>query len=284
MIRDPLFMVVLSATMFASVYLGVRYGWAAFDAWFHRQADMFRRALVDELLMDLDPRAAVVAQLVLMAMAGLLGFATMGGVIWPPAFAAASFFLPEFVIRYLVARRREALETQLVDGITTLASGVRAGLNLVQAMELLEKNALPPIKQEFGQLLREYQLGLDLNQTMRNTANRIGSQNYRLLFTAIEMHRLRGGDAGESLDRIAESIREIQRLEGKLDALTAQGRIQAWMMAITPFAFLLLLNVIDPEGVDKLFHTGPGRLLLLVALTLIVGSFFWIRRIMAVDI
>jgi tight adherence protein B len=98
------------------------------------------------------------------------------------------------------------------------------------------------------------------------------------------MHRLRGGDTGESLDRIAEAIREIQRLEGKLDAVTAQGRTQARFMAVMPVVIVGVYYLIDPEGVRLLFHESYGRLFLLIAVALIVTGFVWIQRIMAVDI
>jgi tight adherence protein B len=196
----------------------------------------------------------------------------------------AAYFILAMLVRHLVTRRKARLEAQLVDGITAMASGVRAGLTLIQSMELLERNSAGAIKQEFGQLLREYHMGLDLNQCMRNASNRIGLGNYRLLFTAIEMHRLRGGDTGESLDRIAESIREIQRLEGKLDAVTAEGRFQAIMMACIPFVVLGIYWFIDPQGVAMLFREPLGRLLLLFALGMVVTAFLWIRRIMAIDI
>jgi tight adherence protein B len=151
-------------------------------------------------------------------------------------------------------------------------------------MELLVKNSQGPIKQEFAQLLREYQMGLDLNQAMRNAANRIGSSHYRLLFTAIEMHRQRGGDVGQSLDRIAEAIREIQRLEGKLETLTAPGRTQARMMAGISIVILGILYSIDPEGVRLLFSEPRGRIVLLVVATMMIAGFAWIRRIVAIDL
>jgi len=189
------------------------------------------------------------------------------------AIAAIAMLLPNLIVRHLEAKRLQKLESQLVDGLTTLASAARAGLNLVQSMELLERNAVGPIKQEFGQLLREYRLGMDLNQAMQNTSNRIGSQLYRLTFTAIQMHRLRGGDTAQSLDRIAESIRDISRLEGKLDALTSQARYQASFMAVMPGVFLVLLWSIDPQGVGLLFSDPAGRMILLGVTVLIVVAF-----------
>ena len=260
------------------------YGWHPFRRWFQREERRYEQVLVYELLMPVNPRHALYLQGLAMLVAGVVFDLIGGGLIWFAIGAGITFFLPNVTIRHLEEKRRERLDLQLVDGITTLASAVRAGLNLVQAMELLVKNSAGPVKQEFSQLLHEYNMGMDLNQAMRNSANRIGLQNYRLLFTAIEMHRVRGGDTGESLDRIAESIREIQRLEGKLDAITAQGRTQARMMAAMPVVIILIYWVIDPDGVNLLITEPLGRVVLLIAGAMIVGGFFWIKRIMAVDI
>ena len=273
-----------NAALFAAVYIFVRHGLPA-TVWFIRRTEQsYERVLVHQLLMDINPRTALgmsALGIVLLALTGYLLVADISGLI---VGGVIGVVLPILVIRHMERKRVERLENQLVDGITTMASGVRAGLNLIQAMEILVRNMTGPIRQEFAQLLREYQMGMDFNAAMRNAANRIGSSNYRLLFTALEMHRLRGGDVGQSLDRISESIREIQRLEGKLDAITAQGRLQAWMMAAMPLAFLGILFLIDAEGVALLFSEPLGRIMLLGVGILILLGWLWIRKIMTVDI
>lgn len=277
-------LVIISAINAAAAAGVVIWGWPALRGLLARQEAWYQRVLVDQLLMDVDPRTLVWLSLVAVAVAGVLGAMLLEHLAWGLVFAVVAAGLPNLLIKNAELRRREKLEAQLVDGITTLASGVRAGLNLVQSMELLVNNLTGPIRQEFRHLLREYEMGLDLNQGMRNASDRIRSPNYRLVFTAIEMHRARGGDAGESLDRIAQSIREIQRLEGKLDALTSQGRTQARMMAIMPAVFLGMMWLMDPAGVTMLFAEPAGRAVLLTSVALIVLAVWWIRRIMDVDI
>lgn len=279
-----LYPLLISAFSFASVYLLVRYGYGPLVAWTQRQELAYDRALRRDLLMDVEPRTVVWATLAAMVLMAVITFLMVQSFILAVLVGAVMLLLPTLVIRHLETKRRQKLEEQLVDGLTTLASGVRAGLNLVQAMELLVRHHAGPIRQEFSQLLREYEMGMDLNQAMRHASNRIGSVMYRLTFTAIELHRVRGGDTGESLDRIAESVREIQRLEGKLDAMTSQARTQANMMAVMPVLFLGMLYMMDPEGVALLFTQASGRLILLIVIVLIVVAFIWIRRIMAVDI
>jgi tight adherence protein B len=281
--HDLLWQMTISVCVFASVYLLARHGWPWLSTWMQRQQSWYQRVLVDQLLYEVDPKAAVGLSLASVLLCGLIAMVLMGNGVWFFIGAAAGVLVPGLVVRHLAQKRAARLEEQLVDGITTLASGVRAGLNLVQSMELLVNNSIGPIRQEFAQMLREYQMGLDLNAAMRKTSNRIGSANYRLLFTAIEMHRQRGGDAGLSLDRIAESIREIQRLQGKLDAITSQGRTQANMMAAAPVALLFILYVISRQEVEQMFIDPAGRLLLFFAVLMIAGAYWWIRKIMAVD-
>lgn len=283
---DPLLLnLLITALTFSAVFLFAFYGWRGALALVQRQEAMFERVLVQQLLMDIHPRVAMGLSVMGVLICALTGYLLLDGhTVAMFVGAAIGVAFPPVTLKHLETRRRRRLEAQLVDALTTLASGVRAGLTLVQSMELLVTNSAGPVKQEFAQLLREYHMGLDLNQCMRNASNRIGLKNYRLVFTAIEMHRVRGGDTGESLDRIAESIREIQRLEGKLDALTAQGRMQAWMMAAMPFVLLGIFYLIDPQAVTLLFTEPTGKVLLLIALALIVAGFLWIRRIMAVDI
>ncbi|MFN3168966.1 MAG: type II secretion system F family protein [Phycisphaeraceae bacterium] len=275
--------VLCSLMMLVGVFLVVRYGYRPGAVWFKKQEARYDAVLRRQLLLDVEPKVVVILNLAFVFFVFLIG-AYLTGVFIGVVLAALALLVPYFVIRHLEIKRRQRLEVQLVDGLASLASGVRAGLNLVQSMQLLVQNQRGPIQQEFGHILREYEMGMDLNQAMRQASNRIGSPLYRLTFTAIEMHRVRGGDSGESMDRIAESIRDIQRLEGKLDAITSQGRAQANFMAAMPIAIIVILFLIMPDETTLLFTRMEGRILLLIAAALITAGYVWIKRIMRVDI
>lgn len=275
--------IICSVMAFSGVMMMVRYGYTPGKAWIQSQQLHYERVLCRQLLLEVDPKTAVWLHIGGVAFILALGV-YLTGVLVGLVLAAIAASVPYFLIRHLETKRRLRLEVQLVDGLASMASGVRAGLNLVQSMQLLVQNQTGPIKQEFGQILREYEMGMDLNQAMRQASDRIGSQLYRLTFTAIEMHRLRGGDSGESMDRIAESIREIQRLEGKLDAITAQGRVQANMMAMMAVVIIVMMMVIFPDDTKMLFTESAGRIILLCAAGLVVAGYLWIKKIMQVDI
>jgi len=278
-----LVLALASLLLFSGVYLLVRYGYGPGRKWFKLQRAYYERVLCRQLMIEVDPGTAVVAHLVGVIAMLVIGM-MLSGLLIGIMLAGFAAGVPYFIIRHLEYKRRQRLEIQLVDGLASLASGVRAGLNLVQSMQLLVHNHRGPIQQEFGHILREYEMGMDLNQAMRSASNRIGSPLYRLTFTAIEMHRVRGGDSGESMDRIASSIRDIQRLEGKLDAITAQGRAQANFMAAMPLVIIAMLMFIMPADTKQLFTTPQGRVILLIVFTTISIGYVWIRKIMQVDI
>ena len=276
--------IALSLLLLAAVFLGVVAGWDPLRRWILKQEDIYGYILRTSLLMDVNPRSATWFGVGCVIFGALAGYLIAPYLLVMILGAVLGAIIPMLTLRLLRRRRMAKLEDQLADGVQTLASGVRAGLNLVQAIELVAKNLPAPISQEFAHLLREYEYGVSVDSAMANAATRIGSSNYRLLFSALQTHRERGGDLGETLDRICESIREIHRLEQQVEALTAQGRAAARWMGAMPVVILVILHFIDPYGVSLLFRDDVGKVLLAGVVALNVIGFLWIRQIVGLDI
>jgi len=259
-----------------------------------KQEAAFHEALTELFLFDVSPRqlsyamfaAAAVVGLVAALMAWNAGAGRNGAVIMFVVGAVGGWWLPRVVIFLLQRRRRDRLNEQLIDGLVTLANGMRAGLNLVQSMRLIEENAEPPISQEFGLMLREFEHGASVDEVMRRASARIKLHHYRLLFAAMQTARVRGGNLPETLDRLGESLREIMRLEEKVRALTAQNKMSAIMMGCMPAVILGIYYLIEPTWVSTLFSRDNdwGLLLLAVAVLLNVTGFLWIRKIVSFEI
>ena len=273
--------VLLGGATFVAIYLG----WRPFIEAIRRQEQRFDLVLRRRLLWRIPVRTATVMLFVLIGFFALLGYVISGSIIGAIILGIIGALLPPALLKWLQRRHLAALDEQLVPGIQTLASGVRAGLNLVQSMQLVARDGPKPLKQEIEHLLQEYEYGIALDDAMNNAATRIGSGDYRLLFSALQTHRQRGGDLGQTLDRIAESIREIQRLEKRLQSLTAQGRATARWLGVMPVVVLaMMFLLIDPEGVTELFLDPLGKMMLAGVLVLNTLGFLWIKKIMAVDI
>jgi len=189
---------------------------------------------------------------------------------------------------YLVARkaraRREKLEDQLADALVSFSSAVRAGLSLAQSLEMLAKECPKPIQYEFQQIIAEYKLGKPLERTLTEAKERLHSENFILFAAALLASRESGGRLNETVDRIAKSVLELQRLERKVQSETAQARKSAVYMAIVPAVILLVYSQIDPENTVLLFTTFVGKLMLATAVLLNVVAYFWSVKILQPDI
>ena len=278
-------LVIVSAALFAIFFAAAVVAYKPLGQVIRWQEWVFANVLQDKLLLDVRPRVATMLTFMGIVLLTLIGYAASGSFLGAAFGAAAGIFLPVLTMRRLAIRRLTRLEGQLVVGVQTLASGVRAGLNLVQSMQLVARDGPAPLRQEFEHMLREYEFGVPLDEAMNKAAGRIGSNDFRLLFSALQTHRERGGDLGQTLDRIAESIREIQRLDARARALTAQGRATArWLGAMPGAIMLILYLIVDADGVISMFTDMLGKLILVVIVILNVIGFLWIKKIVSIDI
>lgn len=219
----------------------------------------------------------------------ILAFVALLGVgfdLFPIAILLASLFLagPWYIIRRLAKHRRERIEDQLADAMVMFSSGVRAGLSLAQCLELLAIDCPRPIKQEFSQMVGEYQMGRPLERTLEEAKERLKSENFILFAAALLASRESGGRLNETVERIAKSVVETQRLERKVNSETAQARRSAIYMAIVPPLILVAYAWLDPNNVSLLFVTFPGQLLLATAVLLNVVAYIWAHKILSPDI
>ena len=191
---------------------------------------------------------------------------------------------PWYLIRRMAQRRRQRIEDQLADAMVTLANAVRAGLSLAQSMEILAAQCPKPINAEFHQIIAEYKLGKPLEQALTEAKERLNSENFALFAAAMLASHESGGRLNETVERIAQSVLELQRLERKVMSETAQARKSAVYMALAPAFILLVYYFIDAENTTLLFTTTVGQILLATALVLNVVAYLWARVILNPDI
>lgn len=204
----------------------------------------------------------------------------MFGVLAAVFLAAA----PWYLVRRMAERYRQRVEDQFADAMVTFSSAVKAGLSLAQCMELLADQSPRPIQNEFRQIVAEYNLGKPLERTLAEAKQRLNSENFALFAAAVLASRESGGRLNETVDRIAHSVLELQRLERKITSETAQARKAAVYMAIAPLIILVVYYFVDPVNTMRLFTTVPGQILLSIAVVLDVVAYLWARAILTPDI
>ena len=230
-------------------------------------------------------RALLVCWLGAVVGVGILMWIGLGLPVIGLLLAVVLFCLPWYILRRMAEHRREKIEDQLADAMVSLSSAIRAGLSLAQSTEILAKQCPHPICQEFQQIYGEYQMGKTLETCLVEAKQRLQSENFALFAAAMDASRQSGGRLNETVERIAHSVRELQRLERKIKAETAQARKSAQYMALAPAAILALYYFgFDPEATAKLFTEVPGQIMLSIAAIFNIVAYFWARKILNPEI
>ncbi len=193
------------------------------------------------------------------------------------------FFGPEIMLFYSIKKRREKFAEQLVDGLILLANGLRAGFSLQQSIEMLIQEMPPPISQEFELTMREYRVGMELDQALTNIVERTKDPDLDLAVTAIHITKQVGGNLSEIFVRIVEMVRERKLHQGKAEALTAQGKMQATVVGLLPYVFAFFLAKINPELMSLMWTTWQGLACLVVVIILDTVGYFWVLKIANVE-
>ncbi len=224
--------------------------------------------------------AGVLAALALIILTGGSGT----GLIFAIVGAAAGYMVPGLYMQVRKGRRQAAISSQLVEAVGLIANALRSGFAFTQAVELAAKQLTPPIRDEFDSYLRDNALGARAEDSLRAMVDRSGSVDMEMMVTTIMVQRTTGGNLSEILDNVAETIRERERLQGEIRALTAQQRLTGLILSIYPLILGALFFLISPSLMKVLWEEDLGRVLLLIAGTLQVIGALTIRQVLRLDV
>ena len=196
-----------------------------------------------------------------------------GGLLFGSIFTLLGWNVPKHIVKYLYEKRCNRFTDQMVDGMTILANGVKAGLSVSQSMDRVVKNLGNPISQEFRLVLSQNQLGQSIEDALTELGERIPRPDVQMFVTSVNILKETGGNMAETFQTITFTIRERQKVEKKIEALTAQGVTQAIIVSCIPFALLAIFTAVDPGYVKPLFSTTLGLIAFFIVIVLqIVGG------------
>ncbi len=200
-------------------------------------------------------------------------------------------YFPRWYIGYRQRKRLAAFSTQLPDTITLLANSLRAGSSFLQGVELVTREARPPISEEFERVVREMSLGSALQPSLNNLSRRVDSEDLELLVTAINIQSQVGGNLATVLDSIAFTIRERVRIIGEINTLTAMQRYSGYVITLLPVGLAGILFLISPSYITVMIERPPetfglptGIIFFIVGLISMGIGYLLIRRVVDIKV
>jgi Flp pilus assembly protein TadB/uncharacterized protein YegL len=188
------------------------------------------------------------------------------------------------VLRLKIGRRCAAFSDQLPDVLQLVASSLRSGFSLSQALDGVVREGSEPAASEFARALTESRLGLDLEDALDGVAERVRCRDLTWVVMAIRISRDVGGNLAEVLLTTVHTMRERGQLKRQVRALSAEGRLSAYILIALPVFVASWFALVRPEYLRPLY-TDPMGIVMLVfgAIGMVVGS-WWMSRIVKVEV
>ena len=222
---------------------------------------------------------------------GMMTVLLLAGVLNPAiylpvsvAFTTIGWMAPLLYFRWKAAQRKELFEAKLLDFTMGLASGMRSGLGLPQALDATAKRIGDPMQEELQTVLREYRFGMELADALQRLNQRMPSEDMNLLVTTIRLTTKTGGSLVEVMDKMVDMIRSRREFQERLKNMTAQGKFEAIAMSLAPLAAFILLYVINPELMRPIVTTGMGWCGIGIVVLLVSIGYFIIKKIVTIEV
>jgi tight adherence protein B len=215
---------------------------------------------------------------------GALAFFISSAHLVAALFAMVGWFVPKFWVGRRQAARLKAFNDQLADTIALTSNSLRSGLSLVQSMEMISREAAPPMSEEFQRVVREIGLGVGPQAALVHLVRRVNSEDLDLVVTAILVQFEIGGNLSRILDSIASTIRERVKLHGEIRTMSAQGRMSGYILSGLPLAIGAILMLVAPAYMAKLFSPGPWLVLPFCAAFGIGTGMLVMRKLVAIEV
>jgi len=204
----------------------------------------------------------------------------LGGIV----FGIVAAVIPVLIVNFLASRRRRQFMAQLPDTLSLLSGTLRAGYSLMQGVEAVAQEVPEPMGLELRRVVTEARLGRPLEESLEGTAERMDSADFAWVVMAIRIQREVGGNLAELLLTVSETMTARERLRRDVRTLTAEGRMSAIVLGLLPIGLGLIMYVINPEYTGQLFRTTLGLVMLGAAVVSMLIGFFWMKKIIDIEI
>lgn len=208
-----------------------------------------------------------------------LMFMLGGNIIFVLMLLLLGLLAPPLYVNRKRTRRVELFEQQLIDAISIMSSCLKAGLTFQQALVSISTEMPNPISEEFGRVVKELKLGSSIETSLTRLSDKIGSQNFMMIVSAILIQRQTGGNLSEILTNISGTIKERFKIKNEIKVLTATARTSGMVVGLMPLVIILVFLLFNPDYVTIFFKSNLGIAMIVIAIIMEIIGFLIIRKI-----
>lgn len=245
--------------------------------------------LLDLMFVEVDKKKVTLLMLLLSFGLGTVFFLlflpnVLAGFVIGAMVTVAGWTIPLLLIKSVYERRSNLFVDQMIDGLTIMANGIKSGLTVTQSMERVVDNLKNPISQEFALVLSQIRLGRSVEEALIELGERIPRPDVQMFVTSINILKETGGNLAETFQTICTTIRERQKIEKKIQAMTAQGLMQGIIITLVPIALIIIFSFVNPGYIKPMFNTTLGLILLVAMFAMQIIGGITIRKIVKIKV
>jgi tight adherence protein B len=175
-------------------------------------------------------------------------------------------------------------DATLPDALAVLASSLRAGHSLLQAIDHVADEADEKTAAEWREVVRQTRLGIPVEDAIDEMTHRVGSRDMQWISLVARVQHQVGGNMAEMFDIVAETVRQRFRLRGQIHTLTAQGRMTRWVLTLAPFALGGILMLASPAYINGFLDSNAGRAMIAIVCCMIAVGSLWLKKIVEIEV
>ena len=202
----------------------------------------------------------------------------------PLLFAVGWVVFASLYVQFKAKRRMKQFTNQLGDAIAMMSNAIKSGFTFQQAMDIVAKEIKGPISEEFVRALNEIQLGVTLEEALEGICQRVKDDDFEMVAMSVVIQRQVGGNLSQILDTVGETIRDRIKLKGEIKALTAEGVMSGWAIALLPVVVAAFSTALNPDHFKELLASDFGKYLVVGCLVSEIIGGLVIRWIINVKI
>ena len=214
--------------------------------------------------------------------AGIVGY-RLAGIVGSLAAVVAVAVTPRTVRRRRARRRARQMQEHLADAVALVATAMRSGRSLLQAIELSAGELDPSFGATLRRLVDRVELGDPMDEAIDAWASEVGGPDARLVSGVLKLHRQTGGSLSATLEDLAGTLRSRRSAAREVESLTAQARLSATILGLLPIGFFLFLSVVAREDLEAAYETPAGVAAIAIGFALQGAAYLWIRSLLRVE-
>jgi len=241
------------------------------------------QARLDALYLTMEPRQLMVLSFSSGAFLGFMGYLIAGTAIAVVLFGFG-VFSPLYILNKMKEKRQTLFNEQLIDCLSNMSNSLKSGFTIPQSVDMIGREMDNPIGMEFRIASAEMRLGLPPVDAMQNMTKRMPISDLDLMVTSMGIAEGVGGNLGKIFNNIAGTIRERFRVEGRIQSLSAMGRMQGTVLIGMPFVLVFFMSKFQPQFIDPLVNTTIGQIACGAGLIWLFIGYLSIKKIVDIDV